>query len=147
MAESKVMRDLKERMAAVETRCPLREQIVNEQFKAVAEDLTDIKVGMSKIFDVLNNGLKQTVADHAKQIEDHKVIMKTLADQIKVHSDNGLQIKRDSQIRTRTTDLSNKKPVVKYSIIIAVISLILGNVATIGYVLSKIAEALMNVPQ
>ena len=72
MAESKVMRDLKERMAAVETRCPLREQIVNEQFKAVAEDLTDIKVGMSKIFDVLNNGLKQTIADHAKQIEYNK---------------------------------------------------------------------------
>ena len=139
MVESKVMRDLKERMAAVETRCPLREQIVNEQFKAVGEDLTVIKQGMKNIYNILNNGLRQTVLDHTKQIEDHKIFMESLFDR--------LMAQRDSQVRTRTTDLSNKKPVVKYSIIIAVISLILGNVATIGYVLSKIAEALMNVPQ
>ena len=60
-----------------------------------------------------------------KQVQDEKVVV------------------RDVNTRSRMTDLRNKSKVAKWSIIIGVSTLILGNLAMVGYILSQIGDWLM----
>ena len=120
---------LAERITAIESRCPLREQLMDEKLQGIYKQLNAVNVSLDKIDHTLNNGLKQLVMDHSEEIKSHKLLMEKL-------------MNRDGGERTRTTDLSNRKPIVKYSIIVTVIGLVLGNLVTIGIALVKLGEIL-----
>jgi len=120
---------LAERITAIESRCPMREQLMDEKFQGVHKRLDFIDAGLKEIDHAINNGLKQIVVAHSEEIKSHKIIMERL-------------LNRDGGERTRTTDLSNRKPIVKYSIIVTVIGLVLGNLVTIGIAFVKLGEIL-----
>jgi methyl-accepting chemotaxis protein len=97
------MDELKERVVAIETRCPLREEVVNNQFQFVAKKLDEtisiIKDKNGKIdemYSVINNGLKDSVRRHEES-------MKSLEERIN---------QTDKMLSSHTVALQsmNKKP-------------------------------------
>jgi len=101
--------------------------VISSRFDDFCETIKGHTTSIGRLEQVINNGICDKINQLSNDLAAH------------VSNSNG----RDR----RRTDLNNRSKPVKWGIIIGVVGLVLGNLAMLGYVFSKIGEWLLQVPK
>ena len=116
--ERKLFHEMNTNLAVIATKI--------ESYEVVMKSHSDIIHALDR---TVNNGLCEKLKSLSEEFHKH---LQTLREQPK-----------DGR---RRTDLNNRSKPVKWGIVIGLVGLVLGNLAMIGYVFSKIGEWLLAVP-
>jgi len=104
--------------------------VITSKFEDFSTTMKEHTVSINSLERVVNNGLCEKLKDLSQEFAKH-------LEDTKNYNGKG----------RRKTDLNNRSKPVKWGIIIGVIGLVLGNLAMLGYVFTKIGEWLLQVPK